>query len=92
MTNGTEQTAVTEPTLADTKAALSEIWCDLLKRSEVHTNDSFFELGGTSLTAIKLLQRVEKRFGSDTLTPETLYADPRLGSVTEAIHAAAAHS
>lgn len=90
MTNATEPTDLTEPTLTDTKAALSEIWCDLLKRSEVHTDDNFFELGGNSLTAIKLLQRVEKRFGPDTLTPETLYDDPRLGSVTEAVHTAAA--
>lgn len=78
MSNVTELTA--------TEAALEEMWCDLLEISSVHPESHFFDLGGTSLTAIKLLQRVEKKFGPDALTPETLYADPRFASVAMAIH------
>lgn len=74
---------VTEPTA--TEAALEEMWCDLLEISSVHPDSNFFKLGGTSLTAIKLLQRVEKQFGPDALTPETLYADPQFASVVKAI-------
>jgi len=90
MSNVTEQPALNERTPTATEAALGEMWCDLLKVAEVHPDDNFFKLGGTSLTAIKLLQRVEKKFGPDALTPETLYADPRLGSVAKAIHEAVA--
>ncbi|EWM18603.1 phosphopantetheine-binding protein [Kutzneria sp. 744] len=34
----------------------------------------FFEAGGTSLTAIKLIAKVEERFGEDTLPPDDLFA------------------
>lgn len=88
MTQVSEQTTLNEPTLPATEAAIAEIWRDLLKRSEVGTNDNFFEIGGNSLAAIKLLQRVEKKFGPDILAPETLYDDPRLGSVAKAVHEA----
>jgi acyl carrier protein len=90
MSNVTEQTAPIQPTPAAAQAALAEMWCDLLTLSEVHEDDDFFKLGGNSLAAIKLLQRVEKKFGPDALTPETLYADPRFGSVAKAIDEAVA--
>jgi acyl carrier protein len=85
MTNVTEQTALDAPSMTPTEAALAEMWGDLLGLSKIETTDDFFKVGGTSLTAIKLLQRVEKKFGPETLSPDTLYGDPRLASVAKAI-------
>ncbi|MFE1824851.1 phosphopantetheine-binding protein [Streptomyces anulatus] len=68
-----------------TEAALAEMWRDLLGRAEVGPEDHFFDAGGTSLSAIKLLQRVAKRFGPDALSPDTLYEDPRLGALARAV-------
>ncbi len=85
MSNVTEQTTLNESSMTATEVALAEIWRDLLNLSEVDTTDDFFKIGGTSLTAIKLLQRVEKNFGPDALSPDTLYGDPKLGSVAKAI-------
>lgn len=85
MTNVTHQTALDVPSITATEATLAEMWRDLLGLSEVDVEDHFFKLGGTSLTAIKLLQRVEKEFGSDALTPDTLYGDPKLRNVARAI-------
>ena len=85
MSNATEQTGVGGPSMTATELALAEMWRDLLALSTTTPTDSFFEVGGTSLTAIKLLQRVEKKFGADALSPDTLYGDPRLGSVARAI-------
>lgn len=43
--------------------ALVEIIADLLELPSVGADDDFFELGGTSLTAMRLVVMVEKRYG-----------------------------
>jgi hypothetical protein len=74
--------------LTATESILADMWSDLIGVSTVSSTDDFFQLGGTSLTAIKLLQRVERKFGPDVLAPETLYEDARLHSIAEAIDGA----
>jgi hypothetical protein len=86
MSKATGETAV--DTMTPTESALAEMWRDLLGRPDIRSGDDFFAGGGTSLTAIKLLQRVEKRFGPDVLSPDTLYEDARLGSIATVIDAA----
>ncbi|MEU2834243.1 phosphopantetheine-binding protein [Streptomyces lavendulae] len=75
--------------MTPTEAVLAEMWRDLLDRPDIGGEDDFFQSGGTSLTAIRLLQRVEKRFGTDVLSPDTVYADARLRSLARAIDEAA---
>ncbi|WJV45632.1 acyl carrier protein [Streptomyces flavofungini] len=70
---------------AAAQSALADIWRDLLGPASFTAGDDFFHVGGTSVTAIRFLQRVEKRFGPDTLTPEQLYDDPRLGALAAAV-------
>ncbi|MCT9089948.1 phosphopantetheine-binding protein [Streptomyces sp. ASQP_92] len=42
---------------------------------EVETaDDDFFEAGGTSLTAIRLIAQAEEAYGEDALTPDDLFA------------------
>jgi acyl carrier protein len=36
--------------------------------------DDFFEAGGTSLTAARLIGRAEKEFGEDSLLPDELFS------------------
>jgi len=43
---------------------LAHLWQDLLGVSTVGANDDFFELGGHSLIAVRLANRIEKRFGT----------------------------
>lgn len=78
-------TKPTKQTNTPTESALADMWNDLLERRDIGAQDDFFLAGGNSLTAIKLLQRVEKRFGPDTLSPDALYTDPRLGAVAAVI-------
>jgi acyl carrier protein len=80
-------TNVTEPVVAvaGTEQVVGQMWRDLLGVTKTGPEDNFFDLGGTSLTAIKLLQRVEKTFGADVLSPDALYGDPRLGAVARVI-------
>jgi amino acid adenylation domain-containing protein len=45
------------------EAALVEVWQDILGRTDVTSGDDFFDLGGHSLAATRLLQRVNELFG-----------------------------
>jgi thioesterase domain-containing protein/acyl carrier protein len=43
--------------------ALAKIWGNLLGIQEVGIHDSFFDLGGSSLVAVRLFDQIERRFG-----------------------------
>ena len=44
---------------ADLVKALTEIWCDVIGLSHVASSTNFFDCGGTSLLALRMLQHVE---------------------------------
>ena len=48
--------------------------------------NDFFEAGGSSLTVVKLLARVEERFGEEALSAEDLFAESRLREMASRIH------
>jgi len=47
----------------EVEEVLAGIWCKLLALESVGRRDNFFELGGHSLYAVKLIERIEQRFG-----------------------------
>ena len=55
-----------------------ELWvieaCRTLGLRVTSADDDFFEAGGSSLTAMKLISRAEEEFGEDSLDPEDLFA------------------
>ncbi|MDT0543515.1 non-ribosomal peptide synthetase [Streptomyces lonegramiae] len=54
----------TTPPRTPLEKALAEILADLLHLPEVGIHDSMFDLGGTSLTAMRLIATLEQRFGT----------------------------
>ena len=42
---------------------LSALWCEVLGREVVGIDESFFDLGGDSLAAVRLFAAIERRFG-----------------------------
>ncbi|GAA0460364.1 amino acid adenylation domain-containing protein [Sphingomonas molluscorum] len=52
----------------------------LLEREDVSIHDSFFELGGHSLNAVRLLARVNKRFGA-SLSIRDLFDNPTVAGL-----------
>jgi acyl transferase domain-containing protein/thioesterase domain-containing protein/acyl carrier protein len=56
---------------------LASLWQGLLGVSEVGINDDFFELGGQSLVAVRLFQRIGKKYGVD-LPLSTLFQAPTI--------------
>ena len=46
-----------------TEETLASIWQEILKMPKVSVKDSFFDLGGQSLMAVRLFNQIEKEFG-----------------------------
>jgi yersiniabactin nonribosomal peptide synthetase len=75
-----EPSAAAVPPRSATERAVAEIWQDLLQVAEVSRDTGFFELGGDSLTAIRVAQRLDRRFGVE-LTLRQLFDHPTLAQV-----------
>lgn len=45
------------------QSQLLEIWCEILERRDIGTTDNFFEVGGDSFLAIRMMARIQKSFG-----------------------------
>lgn len=52
----------------EVEEALAEIWCRLLQLERVSITDGFFDIGGQSLTAIRVINEIAQRFGIDIET------------------------
>ncbi len=44
---------------------LADLWCELLQLEEVGIDDSFFDLGGNSLAAVRMVSKYHTRFGHE---------------------------
>lgn len=56
---------------------LADMWCELLGLSEVSVRDDFFDLGGQSLVAVRIFNRIRKRYGV-SLPLSTLFEAPNI--------------
>ncbi|HEV7386895.1 MAG TPA: amino acid adenylation domain-containing protein, partial [Phenylobacterium sp.] len=68
----------------ETESALAAIWTDLLQRPVVSVEESFFSLGGHSLMAVRLFDRIRRRFGVD-LAISALFSHPTIRDLAELI-------
>lgn len=71
------------------EAEVAEVWCDLLEVSQLGRNQNFFTVGGTSLSALQLLQRVKTRFGV-TITVRQFFDAPTIAGVAAHLETALA--
>ena len=68
----------------DIQKQLVHIWKDVLGVEEVGILDNFFDLGGHSLKAAKLLSRVQKRL-SVKLAMQDIFANPNIETLSKVI-------
>ncbi|SHJ63210.1 Ketoacyl-synthetase C-terminal extension [Clostridium cavendishii DSM 21758] len=52
--------------ITDTYLKIGNIWCEVLGIEEIHVDESFYELGGNSILAIRLLRKIQKEFSKIT--------------------------
>jgi thioesterase domain-containing protein/acyl carrier protein len=66
------------------ESELAALWADLLGVEQVGTTDNFFDLGGDSLLAVRLLSRAEGIFGVE-LPLSALYCCPTIEHLAEGL-------
>ncbi|WP_406643191.1 amino acid adenylation domain-containing protein [Amycolatopsis sp. WGS_07] len=71
------------------EAEVAEVWCDLLQVSQLGRNQNFFTVGGTSLSALQLLQRIKTRFGV-AISVRQFFDAPTIAGVASCLETALA--
>ena len=68
-----------------TELALSQIWGKLFNQVQISVKDNYFDLGGSSLMAIRLFAEIEKQMGH-ILAPSILFTHPSIAQLAEFIN------
>ena len=61
---------------------LAELWCELLQLEEIGIDDSFFDLGGNSLGAVRMAGQYQSRFGRE-IPPVKVFQYPTIARLSE---------
>lgn len=67
-----------------TEKSLAAIWCELLQVQEIGVNDDFFDLGGQSLVAMRMVARIRDELGVD-LQLRNLFERPTVAGLAEIV-------
>jgi amino acid adenylation domain-containing protein len=90
-----EGTSLTEvefvPPQTEEEEALALIWARLLKVERVGMNDNFFDVGGHSVLATRLISEINKQFQVD-VSVRVVFETPTAGSIAKAVQQARAES
>jgi amino acid adenylation domain-containing protein len=68
----------------DVERTLAEIYCNVLGLPKVSIHDSFFEIGGHSLTAMRIIARIHTTFEVDLMVPQ-FFDTPSIAGLAEQI-------
>jgi FkbH-like protein len=72
------QVAISDSARNELEQTLASIWAKVLRVSDVGINDSFFDLGGSSLLAVELLRNIIEKFDRRDLTLSTILESPTI--------------
>lgn len=68
-------------------AVLVEAWETLFGPGSARPGADFFELGGTSMLALRLMDLVERHLGEGTLTPDVIFGEATFDALASTIEA-----
>lgn len=71
-----------------TEKSLAKIWHEFFGKSDITIDSDFFDIGGNSLTAIRLIARIEDLFGENILSPDVLFETGQLRQLAAVIDSA----
>ena len=74
------------PPRTETEATLARFWSEVLRVERVGVHDNFFDLGGHSLAATKIVARIRAAYGVD-LTLRTLFETPTVAGLAAPLDA-----
>ncbi len=69
---------------SETEAQIAAIWKDALRLTQIGVRDDFFELGGKSLPAIRILMQINKLFGIE-VPVAAFFAHPTVAELAELV-------
>ncbi len=69
-----------------TEETIAAIWCDVLERDAVGRDEDFFDLGGDSLSTLKLMFAIEDKLGTE-LPVTMIFSAPTIARLAAAIDA-----
>ncbi|HLO68083.1 MAG TPA: non-ribosomal peptide synthetase [Holophaga sp.] len=69
---------------SETEARIAAIWRDALKLASVGVDDDFFELGGKSLPAIRILMQINRLFGVE-VPVASFFANPTVAELASLV-------
>jgi acyl carrier protein len=69
-----------------TEKAIAAMWCELLELPTVGVNDSFFDLGGHSMLAVKIVSTIKERFSIE-LAGAALFHAPTIATLAHVVDA-----
>ncbi len=78
-----------QPPQTPTEEAVRAIWYEVLSASDIGVEDNFFALGGHSLSAVRLVTRINAAYGAD-LTLSAFFLDPTIRGVSRIVDAGGA--
>ena len=73
-----------QPPQTETAKQIAKIWQDVLNIKKIGLRDNFFDLGGHSLKAIRVLSQINHTFKID-LPLKILFQCPELGELTNKV-------
>jgi acyl carrier protein len=68
----------------ETETQLAAFWAELLRVERVGRNDHFFDIGGHSLLAVRLMLRIKTAFGVN-IEMQDVFSDPTLSAMANRI-------
>jgi aryl carrier-like protein len=68
--------------LKDIESRLTAIWRDVLKQKEIGRDDNFFDLGGHSMLAMRMVARIRRDFERD-LTVMAIFEAPTIAELAQ---------
>ncbi len=75
-----------EPPRPGSESALAQLWIDLLGVPSVGRDDDFFELGGNSISAVRLVGKIEQAMGVE-VSLGTVFDAPTVRQLAERLQA-----
>ena len=82
--SGVSRSADGEPPGDEIETTLASWWKELLGLAEVSRQDNFFEVGGQSLTAIRLMAKIKKTYGLE-LNSAVMFEAPTIDALARLI-------
>lgn len=84
--SASSEQATEGPVLSATQDAVAHIWCEVLGEGCIEIDDDFFERGGDSLQAIRIVSRIRKRVNA-AITLASFYENPTIAGVAALLDA-----